>query len=319
MFGLKYLVRNGSVLMPLMMTLSNFKIKFGELNYDTTETLAKISYDVYFLQNSTKWIDVELDSTIDVSKDHDQVNAYIFSNSENTQHVIAFKGTSIYWQTSVKIKSSVYNDKFNDNLFYSCCYYKESSIFKNDCLDKQEKGRTCYKECYQNSTNYSLNYYNLAKDTMMIASKYINMQDDIIFTGHSLGGMLATMMGLIHNKVVVTFESPGERHYIENAGINYTKEQEKNIYHFGHNADIIFTGKCNGVTSWCYLGGYIMETKCHIGNVCEYDTKGVLDMKESIFTHKIGFVLEEIIQKWNKTIPSCKKQNCTECENWTFI
>jgi putative lipase involved disintegration of autophagic bodies len=317
MLILKMLVRNTSIFLPL----SNFAFDFNTtLSYNTIETLAKISYDVY---NTTKWKDIDLNKTLDISKDHDQVNAFIFSNADNTQHVIAFKGTSIYWQRNFGIESSVYNDKYNDNLFFSCCYYEQSSIFnKNDCVHEEVKEkRNCFKKCYENSTNYPLNYYNLAKDIMITASKYINIQgSDVIFTGHSLGGVLATMMGLVYNKVVVTFESPGERHYIENAGIKYTKEQEERIYHFGHNADIIFTGKCNGITSWCYLGGYIIETKCHIGNVCEYDTKNILNMKESIYTHKIEFVLDNVIQKWNETLPPCvKHSNCTDCENWAYV
>jgi lipase ATG15 len=327
MLWLRHLITNSSLL-----TLSQSKSqiqyeKTSNIDYNTIATLANISYDVYYLPNNTKWKDPELNKTVDISTDRDQVNAYIFSNEQNTEHVIAFKGTSVYWQTAL---SSVYNDKFNDNLYFSCCYYEESSIFsKNDCVctreaeqcpQKPPKTKTCYSTCYKNSTNYPLNYYKLAQEIMKKASKVIDLQDsNIIFTGHSLGGVLATMMGLLYKKMVVTFEAPGEKHYIQKAGVQYDQESANNIYHFGHNADIIFTGKCNGITSWCYLGGYIIETKCHIGNVCEYDTKGILGIKESIYTHKMEFVIENVITKWNNTIPSCEKPECTDCDNWTFI
>ena len=42
------------------------------------------------------------------------------------------------------------------------------------------------------------------------------------------------------------------------------------IYHFGNTADPIFTGTCTGVASTCYLTGYAMESKCHIGSTCVY-------------------------------------------------
>lgn len=347
MFILKYLLLNDSVYNIHVHNSNNVKYigydKFQqELRYDFIHTLSIIAYDSYFEKNNSKWIDVDYtyNKTTDITIDHDSVNAYVFSNVEETKHVISFKGTSIYWQNNINNMcsldeqdysdmTSVYNDKFNDNLYFSCCYYLESNLFNkedcectrddNKCKKIDVKNKYCYKKCYQNSTSYTNNYINIAKQMMDNLQKTIDFNtNEIIFTGHSLGGVIATMMGILYDKYVITFESPGEKHYIDLIGLDYSKVEDK-IYHFGHNADTIFTGKCNGMFSLCYMGGYMMNTKCHIGNVCEYDTINRLNMKESIYTHVIKYVIENVIEKWNNTLPECKKKECVDCEDWSYI
>jgi lipase ATG15 len=291
------------------------------ITYDNVYNLARMSYNAYLEQDSVDWFDTVLNKTIDVSLSHNSVHAYLFSNDANTVHVVAFKGTSIYWSTkSTQKNSTVYNDKFNDNLYFSCCYYKESNfnrdLFK-DCSGKSD-AKTCSRKCYQKSLSYELNYFNIAKKIMDNVFAVIDKSSRVTLTGHSLGGTLSTIMGIVYDKPVVTFESPGEKHYIDTVGLKYSDATANNIYHFGHNADIIFTGKCNGVLSWCSIGGYTLNTKCHIGNVCEYDTKTQLGMRESIFTHKLKYVIDNVITKWNNTLPSCKLTSCTDCETWDF-
>ena len=101
---------------------------------------------------------------------------------------------------------------------------------------------------------------------------------------------------------------------------NYKSSNFDNIYNFGHNADIIFKGKCNGKLSLCYLGGYNVETKCHIGKVCEYDAINKLNISESIFTHKLKYVIENILPSWEHDFPVCKINNeCNDCEKWNYI
>ena len=50
----------------------------------------------------------------------------------------------------------------------------------------------------------------------------------VYFTGHSLGGMLASIAALIYNKTGASFETPGDLHYMKLA---YNK-QNNNFYHF---------------------------------------------------------------------------------------
>lgn len=322
---LKYIIANTTTYL-LTNTLShlniNYNIKFQQDDwntYDTILTLANISHNVYY-RDRKNWDDIKYNNTHDISKDNETVRAYVFSNEDSTVNIIAIKGTSLRYLSTW---STGKNDKYNDNLYFSCCYYKELSNYKceeeNSTDLKIKKDSICNKNCYKESLDFEKNYYNVAKNIIEIVKQTLDFDKSlIIFTGHSLGGALSTMMGITYNKEVVTFETPGEKHYIDLSGIKYNETHINKIYHYGHNADIIFTGKCKGTLSLCYLGGYIIETKCHIGKVCEYDVKNKLNISESIFTHKIQYVIENIITKWNNTLPKCEIRECSECEEWEY-
>lgn len=73
--------------------------------------------------------------------------------------------------------------------------------------------------------------------------------------------------------------------------------------------------------SLCYLGGYYIETKCHVGHVCEYDAIGELGLRESIFSHKIKYMIDNIIPKWNNTlhVGNVLNEECTDCKDWKVI
>ena len=95
--------------------------------------------------------------------------------------------------------------------------------------------------------------------------------------------------------------------------MDYTNNR---IYHFGHNADPIFMGDCGGT---CNILGYNIYTKCHIGNTCVYDSKDKLKMGESLWNHRIHYVIDNIISQWQNNMPECSKSNdCNDCEKWTY-
>lgn len=286
------------------------------LTYDNVYNLALMSYNVYF-DNKDKWYDVNLNKSTDISLDKSSVKSYLYSNDDKSINVIVFKGTSVI----LSGEPSVPSDKFNDNLFFSCCFYKESNLFTLDHCKSDYKGDyKCNQLCYKESINFSNNYYNISQGIIDKLKEYIPLSSIYAITGHSLGGALATMMGIRYDIPVVTFESPGEKHYMKHISENKDIYNYKSIYHFGHNADIIFTGECKGRTSLCYLGGYNIETKCHIGKICEYDTKKYLQIKPSIFYHKLQFVIESVITKWNNTLPECiEVTNCTDCDEWSYF
>jgi len=300
--------------------------KWFDMSYNNIYNLAILSNNVYYERDNKNWNDTCFNNTNDISKDNDTVRAYLFSSEDNKTHIISIKGTTTMFGKYAKIMNSVYNDKFNDNLFYSCCFYKQSNLFKkiDGLKDKkcfQDSDYECKKECFNVINEYKLNYINIARnivENLKSNDKYGVDFDEILFTGHSLGGSLATVMAVLYNKIGISFQSPGIKNYILQSGILHNNNFD-NIYNFGHNADIIFKGKCNGVLSLCYLGGYNIETKCHIGNICEYDAINKLNISESIFTHKLKYVIENIIPNWKDDFPECKKHECKDCEDWTYI
>ncbi|CAG8450601.1 15280_t:CDS:2 [Funneliformis caledonium] len=143
---------------------------------------------------------------------------------------------------------------------------------------------------------------------------------------HSLGGALSSLMGLTYNLPVVAFESPGERraagllHLPHPPAIPWDK---MNIYHFGHTADPIYMGSCNGYASTCYIGGYAMETKCHAGIACTFDTVEKLKWSVNIKRHRIQEIIDNILKVWWKLFelfPDCRNDDeCEDCHLWDYV
>ena len=90
-------------------------------------------------------------------------------------------------------------------------------------------------------------------------------------------------------------------------------------YHFGHNSDPLYMGFCNGVSSLCSVGGYAMESKCHTGNVCLYDTVNDFGWRPGLSYHKIKLVITDVLLKYDK-VAECipEDEECTDCFNWKF-
>lgn len=303
---------------PSNLLQRSFRISGSETpDYATVTNLAAMSYNVY-MDDTNKWYYMRPNKTTDMRVDNNTVKAFLYSNDDFSFNVVAIKGTSVYWNTN-----TVYNDKLNDNLFFSCCFYKQSRMFPhcNGSGPTSPTKMSCDTGCYRDTKEMELNYFNIGIRIVEALKHVIRLDNStVMFTGHSLGGAVSTLLGLTYNKTTVTFQSPGERHYLQLAGIRYDEQAAQKVFHFGHNADVIFTGKCNGMLSWCYLAGYNIYTKCHVGHVCEYDAVGILNMKESIFTHRLKFVIDRVMSAWNGVLPKCDFQtNCSDCEGWTYF
>jgi lipase ATG15 len=265
-------------------------------DYNNIENLARISQIVY---------NNHMEDSLDISDPNRTIKAYLFSNSDMTVNVIGIKGTT------VDLSEVGRNDKRADNIIFSCCYKKAHALDSCNTTWYQD---SCNTTWYQDYVTQEDSYYNVMSNIVEMLRKSIDFDKSfVMFTGHSLGGALATLMGVKYNKPVVTFETPGERNFLEKSGLISDVYERHDIYHYGHNADIIFTGKCNGLASLCRLAGYIIETTCHVGYVCEYDSKHVLGIPETLYTHKISYVIDNIITRWNKTLPKCEMRTCEEC------
>jgi lipase ATG15 len=323
---------------------SKFLDSKGDLviNYENILDLANMASNAYINPQDSNWINTNLQEIHDISLNSDSLRVYLFRNQTLKTNVIAIKGTTLYWGYSldntcsinnntdntdnVYIDSTYYNDKINDNLYFSCCYYKQSNLFEHcddNCQDNYNNyindynnyinDYKCCLKCYNNSKNLDLNYLNIGSEIINNLQKTVNFNEEIIFTGHSLGGAVASLLAVKYHKVGVGFQSPGDKHYANMINMDYKNSR---IYHFGHDADPIFMGDCG---STCNLLGYNIYTKCHIGKSCIYNAKDKLNIGESLWNHRINFVINNIISQWQNDMPECLTINdCNDCENWKY-
>ncbi|OMJ25869.1 putative lipase atg15 [Smittium culicis] len=256
--------------------------------------------------------------------DSDGLRGHVFASENNEIIAISFKGTSasLFFvgggETSAK-------DKLNDNRLFSCCCARVDYSWSTVC-DCYSGGNKCNLSCLQQSLDSEdLYFYSAAKIIEDVANKYPDSY--IVLTGHSLGGSIAALMGLTFGLPVIAFEAPGDKlaasrlHLPSPPAMDLYKLP---IYHIGHNTDPIYTGSCTGGSSSCYYAGYAMESKCHIGNQCLFDTATVLGWRPDIRHHRMDDVIKYVLEPWgtdsaNASFPVCAPQaDCVECGLWEF-
>lgn len=211
-------------------------------------------------------------------------------------------------------------DKVNDNLLFSCCCARVSSLWSTVC-DCYEKAYTCNQNCLERSLRHPDKYYKAVLDIYRNVTN-IYPDSEVWVTGHSLGGALSSLLGRTYGLPVVTFEAPGELlatrrlHLPMPPGL---PESMEHIWHFGNNADPIFMGVCNGASSSCSIAGYAMESTCHSGMKCVYDTVHDLGWHVNILNHRLKTVIDELLVKTNETAKCVKPPPCIDCYDWKFV
>jgi putative lipase involved disintegration of autophagic bodies len=164
----------------------------------------------------------------------------------------------------------------------------------------------------------------------------------IWYSGHSLGGALASLVAIATQRPAVTFEAPGEFIYAQRIGLipSFQTLEERRLYleslpifHFGNDLDPIFLGRCNGPLSSCYFAGYAMETQCHSGKSCVYSSerKSMEEFRQrfdahpdiesklvNINYHRLTYLLNQyLIPK--VSVPACQvEMKCQDCPVWKF-
>ncbi|KAH9989434.1 hypothetical protein BJV77DRAFT_963908 [Russula vinacea] len=95
-----------------------------------------------------------------------------------------------------------------------------------------------------------------------------------------------------------------------------TPPSTHHITHVWNTADPIAMGTCNGVLSSCALGGYAMESRCHLGNIIEYDTVTNLSWSVDVRTHAIAQLVDKVLSEpWaaaeelGREVPPMKRQD----------
>ena len=294
---------------------------------NTVLSLARMAGNAYVEEPWTgNWVDVGcgFNNTDSFGWDGNGLRGHIYADETNSTVVIGLKGTSMAIFDGAETTG---NDKINDNLFGSCCCGQGGPYFWKWACDCMNSTYTCNHSCVVKSLLEKNHYYWAVKDLYHnVTERYPGAQ--IWLSGHSLGGVVSTLLGLTFGLPVFTFEAFPDALGASRLGLPtppgyhigaHQKRTDVAIHHFGHTADPVFMGSCNGATASCTLGGYAFEGHCHTGKTCIYDTVNDLGWRSSAWYHRIYTVIDTVIKKYD-AVPECEEDTeCTDCVLWKFF
>ncbi|KAL1738713.1 alpha/beta-hydrolase [Schizophyllum fasciatum] len=295
-------------------------------NRETLLQLAKMTNNAYVPPDDPQWYDLGGEYNVSYpfgwEPDSDGFRGHVFATPDNKTVVLSIKGTSASFiggggPTSKK-------DKLNDNLLFSCCCARVDWTWTPVCGCYRSGGK-CDINCLQESLAEESLFYPVGTNLYNNIT-YMYPESNIWVVGHSLGGALAGLIGITFGAPVVAFESPGEKLAAGRLHLP-SPPSTHHITHVYHTADPIAMGTCNGVLSSCALGGYAMETRCHLGKSIVYDTVSNLSWAVDIRTHTIVNVIEKLLNEpWppsvevGRDVPEAvSEDDCEgECYGWEF-
>ena len=277
-------------------------------------------------RDESEWTDV--DPPFNLSKSFgwhkDSLRGHVFADDINGTIVIAIKGTS---SAVFDGAGTTTNDKVNDNLFFSCCCGQGGHLLWLKVCSCMKSAYTCNENCLITALKDKSMYYHKALDLYGNVTE-MYPEADVWLTGHSLGGAVASLLGLTFGLPVVTFQAvpealpagrlglPVPPGYVEGL---HQRRKHTGAYHFGHTADPVYMGTCNTLTSFCTLAFYAMESVCHTGHRCVWDTVGDLSWSVSLTTHPIRSCIADVYTQY-KTLPRCERdEECRDCGAWKFF
>ncbi|CAK3814899.1 alpha beta-hydrolase [Lecanosticta acicola] len=292
----------------------------------TVLTFAKMAANAYVLAPTDgEWHPVKgrFNYTDDFGWEADGLRGHVFADETNSTVVIGLKGTS---PAVFDGSDTTGNDKLNDNLFGSCCCGQGGQYLWKQVCDCKTDTYTCNSTCLVTSLREKSHYYRAVRDLYgNVTERYPN--SDVWLSGHSLGGVVSSLLGLTYGLPTLTFEAFPDAMAASRLGLptppgykigSHQMRSKTGIYHFGHTADPIYMGTCNGASSFCTIAGYAFEGLCHTGQTCIYDTVGDLGWRVAIGTHKISNVIRDVLEKYD-TVPRCEEDaECEDCLLWKF-
>ncbi|KAH8195021.1 hypothetical protein TruAng_010811 [Truncatella angustata] len=291
---------------------------------ETVLSMALIASDAYVaIPGMPDWEEVgePFNRSADFGWETDGLRGHVFADENNSTIVIGLKGTS---PAVFDGEGTTTNDKVNDNLFFSCCCAQQGQWSWHQVCDCATSTYSCNNTCVVKALRAENRYYQAARELYSNVTE-IYPDSNIWIVGHSLGGAVSSLLGLTYGLPVVTFEAVPEALAAGRLGLpvpphadpQYPQTREyTGTYHFGHTADPIYIGTCNGATATCSFAGYALESACHTGYECTYDTVGDKGWRVGIGTHKIRAVINDVIRKYD-TVPECKyTPECRDCGNW---
>lgn len=298
-------------------------------NVDTIHTFAQMAANAYVdVPGTGDWKEVEggFNRTDDhgFGWDSDGLRGYLYADEDNSTVVIGVKGTTLaIWDGD----GTTTNDKENDNLYFSCCCGQQGSTFYRRVCDCATGTYTCNVTCLKKSFVKENRYYAAGRHLYSnVTAMYPNA--NVWLAGHSLGGSVSAMLGLTYGVPALTFQAIPDALPANRLGLPVPpgvdpdrpgQREYTGAFHFGHNADPIYLGTCNGATASCSYAGYALESACHTGRECVWDIVNANGTRVSIITHKIIYVIENIIKKWTKAPECVFTPECYDCPLWKEV
>ena len=295
---------------------------------ETVLTLSRMTWDAYTKEPGTgEWQDLKgspFNHSQGIGWEGDGLRGHIFADKDNSTIVIALKGTS---PAVFDGAGTTTNDKVNDNLFFGCCCGQGGHYLWHQVCDCMTSAYTCNNTCLIKALKEENRYYSASIELYGNVTE-LYPHSNIWLAGHSLGGATSALLGLTFGVPVTTFESPGDALAAARLGLpsppssHASAPQTRKLtgaVHFGHTADPIFMGTCNAATSACTLGGYAMQTECHTGSVCRYDTVEDKGWRVGIGYHKIRSVIQDVIEVYDEVAPCMPDEECVDCFNWKYF
>lgn len=291
---------------------------------ETVLNLAKMTANAY-VENETDadWEEVgaPFNRSADFGWEGDGLRGHVFADETNSTIVIGLKGTSM---AVFDGEGTTTNDKENDNLFFSCCCGQQGQWTWHQVCDCATDTYTCNNTCVVQALREEHRYYTAARE--LYANVTELYPDAVVWlTGHSLGGAVTSLLGMTYGDPVVTFEAVPEALPAKRLGLPVPPgadprfpqlREHTGTYHFGHTADPVYIGTCNGATASCSFAGYAMESACHTGYECVYDVVADKGWRVGIGTHRIRSVIDDVITKYDD-VPECRRTpECRDCAQW---
>jgi lipase ATG15 len=254
----------------------------------------------------------------------DGLRGHIFADEGNRTIVISLKGTS---PAVFDGDGTTTRDKLNDNLFGSCCCAQGGQYFWRQVCDCYATTYTCNQTCLVQSLKDRNRYYNAALELYSNVTE-LYPDSNVWVTGHSLGGVVSSLLGMTFGLPTFTLEAYGDALAASRLGLpappgsDPKRPQDRKftgVHHFGHTADPVFMGTCNGATAPCTLGGYAFESQCHSGVQCVYDTVGDFGWRVGLGNHKIRIVIDQVIKAYDQPPKCVPDDECLDCYNWKFF
>ena len=324
---------NAAPISGLSSTLSPSSWSMDEVNgpdikdKETLVSLATMAANAYVPEPGTgEWEDVNggFNFSDSFGWEGDGLRGHIFADEGNSTIVVAIKGTTPAVFDGAETTS---NDKENDNLFFGCCCGAGGHYLWRQVCECSTSAFTCNQSCLVKALRMKNRYYQAVLELYGNVTE-IYPNSEVWLSGHSLGGAVSSLLGLTFGLPVTTFEAPGEalaafRLDLPSPPNSHpsTPQRRTNTgaYHFGHTADPIFMGSCNAATSGCTLGGYAMESQCHTGQVCIYDTVKDKGWRVGIGNHKVRGIIKNVIEAYDETATCVPDSECVDCYNWKYF